>query len=173
MHYIYNSIFSWKTDIIRRLEAVLQEHNAYTGETFWEIGEHSPVAGINAGLSVLKRSNADVIVSVGGGSPVDASKTIIYRLHQENPESGLLLHIAIPTTLSAAEYTVCVRSFRIIVGDPQILLLSKQPRAGYTNEEGVKVGVAAPELVPAGIILDAELTIPTPERLWYATFKKC
>ncbi|PAV19863.1 alcohol dehydrogenase IV [Pyrrhoderma noxium] len=137
-----------KTDVVRRVEAVLREHNAYSGETFWEIGEHSPVADIDAGVSALKRSNADVIVSVGGGSPVDASKVMIYRLHQESPETKFLPHIAIPTTLSAAEYA---------------------SHAGYTNEKGSKVGISAPELSPAGIILDAELTLPTPERLWLST----
>lgn len=41
-----------------------------------------------------------------------------------------------------------------------------QMGAGYTNEEGHKVVLASPELAPAGIILDAELTLATPERLW-------
>lgn len=38
--------------------------------------------------------------------------------------------------------------------------------AGTTNKEGHKDAVADPELAPAGIILDAELTLDTPERLW-------
>ncbi|KAI0063597.1 hypothetical protein BV25DRAFT_1837564 [Artomyces pyxidatus] len=41
--------------------------------------------------------------------------------------------------------------------------------AGFTNEEGSKVGVVSSELTPAGIILDADLTLPTPERLWLST----
>jgi len=41
--------------------------------------------------------------------------------------------------------------------------------AGYTNEEGKKVAVSSQELAPAGIILDAELTLATPERLWLST----
>ena len=41
--------------------------------------------------------------------------------------------------------------------------------AGYTNEEGLKVAVSSQELAPAGIILDAELTLATPERLWWVT----
>ena len=38
--------------------------------------------------------------------------------------------------------------------------------AGFTNDEGSKVAVSSQELAPAGIILDAELTLATPERLW-------
>ena len=40
--------------------------------------------------------------------------------------------------------------------------------AGYTNEHGEKVAVATPELALSGIVLDAELTLATPENLWYA-----
>ena len=38
--------------------------------------------------------------------------------------------------------------------------------AGFTNEKGMKDSVNDPALAPAGIILDAELTLATPERLW-------
>jgi alcohol dehydrogenase class IV len=38
--------------------------------------------------------------------------------------------------------------------------------AGFTNDEGQKVAVTSQELAPAGVILDAELTLATPDRLW-------
>ena len=44
-----------------------------------------------------------------------------------------------------------------------------QTLAGYTNEEGHKALIASTQLTPAGIILDAELTLPTPERLWLSS----
>lgn len=40
---------------------------------------------------------------------------------------------------------------------------------GFTNDQGDKTGVSSQELAPAGIILDAELTLATPERLWLST----
>ncbi|OSD01319.1 iron-containing alcohol dehydrogenase [Trametes coccinea BRFM310] len=135
-----------KTDIVKTVENILKEHNAY-GATFYEIGQHAPVAGIRNGLKKFKEVGADVIVSVGGGSPVDAAKAILYFQQQETG-GPFLNQIAIPTTLSAAEYT---------------------SGAGYTNDEGFKVAVSAPQLTPAGIILDAELTLATPERLWLST----
>lgn len=94
-----------QTDVVRKVEEVLKARNAY-GATFWEIGEHSPVAGINAGIEELARVGADVIVSVGGGSPIDASKAIIYRHHEKRTDAKFIPQIAVPTTLSAAEYTV-------------------------------------------------------------------
>ncbi|EGN99787.1 hypothetical protein SERLA73DRAFT_180001 [Serpula lacrymans var. lacrymans S7.3] len=135
-----------KTDIVRRVEAILIEQGAY-GATFFEIGQHTPIAGIRRGIQAFKEAGADLIVSVGGGSPVDASKNIIYSLQKES-NGPFLRQIAIPTTLSAAEYTI---------------------GGGYTDERGQKVSVNAPELAPAGIILDAELTLSTPERLWLST----
>ncbi|KII92110.1 hypothetical protein PLICRDRAFT_36898 [Plicaturopsis crispa FD-325 SS-3] len=135
-----------KTDVVRKVEQILKDHGAY-GATFWEIGQHAPVAGIRNGIQHFKDAGADVIVAVGGGSPIDASKAIIYNLQQETG-GDFVKQIAIPTTLSAAEYTV---------------------GAGFTNDEGAKVSVSSPQLAPAGIILDAELTLATPERLWLST----
>ena len=93
-----------QTDIIKQIEAILRKHDAYGG-VFYEIGEHAPVAGLKNGLNKLKEVGADTIVAVGGGSPIDASKAILYNLQQETG-GGFRKQIAIPTTLSAAEYTV-------------------------------------------------------------------
>jgi alcohol dehydrogenase class IV len=53
----------------------------------------------------MKKSGSNLIVSVGGGSPIDAAKAIIYFLQKEQG-GEFIRQIAIPTTLSAAEYTV-------------------------------------------------------------------
>lgn len=140
-----NSLYT-KTDVVKRVEGILREQNRYA-DTFYNIGEHTPIAGIRAGVDLFKNSGADIIVSIGGGSPIDASKAIIYFVQQERG-GEFPRQIAIPTTLSAAEYSV---------------------GAGYTDETGHKASVSSPYLAPAGIILDAELTLPTPERLWLST----
>lgn len=143
----------YKTNVVERIENILKKSNAF-GATFSEIGEHTPEAGIENGVSKFREVGADIIVSVGGGSPIDASKAIIFRLHEQKvqetsgQEPEFLRQIAIPTTLSAAEYSI---------------------GAGYTNKQGDKVSVAHQELAPAGIILDAELTLSTPEQLWLST----
>lgn len=135
-----------KTNVVQTVEAVLREYNAYGG-TLYEIGQHAPIAGVRNGIKAFRENGCDAIVSVGGGSPIDASKAILYLLQKEIG-GPTLPHIAIPTTLSAAEYTV---------------------GAGYTNEQGDKAVVSSLDLAPAGIILDAELTLSTPERLWLCT----
>jgi alcohol dehydrogenase class IV len=89
---------------VRKVEGILREQNCYAA-TFYNIGEHTPISGVRAGVDAFKRSGADIIVSVGGGSPIDASKAIIFFLH-EQLGGEFFRQIAIPTTLSAAEYTV-------------------------------------------------------------------
>lgn len=135
-----------KTDVVRKVEQVLRNNNAY-GATFFEIGEHTPIAGIRKGIQAYRDNDCDHIVAVGGGSPVDGSKAILYNI--QLADGGVTPpQIAIPTTLSAAEYSI---------------------GAGFTDDHGHKVAVSSQELAPAGIILDAELTLATPERLWLST----
>ncbi|KAK0474841.1 alcohol dehydrogenase IV [Armillaria novae-zelandiae] len=135
-----------KTEIVKQVESILKDHNAF-GATFYEIGEHAPIAGIRRAVKIFQESGCNIIVSIGGGSPIDASKAILY-FAQEESGGPILPQIAIPTTLSAAEYTI---------------------GAGYTNDQGQKAVVSSKRLIPASIILDAELTLPTPERLWLST----
>ncbi|KAJ7499415.1 iron-containing alcohol dehydrogenase [Mycena latifolia] len=136
-----------KTDVVRKVTDVLTAADAFAG-VFTEIGEHTPVAGINKCIDVFKASGADFIVAVGGGSPIDGAKAIRYRIMEMSGKDAPPPQIAIPTTLSAAEYSI---------------------GAGYTDETGAKVAVSHQLLAPAGIILDAELTLPTPSRLWLST----
>jgi hypothetical protein len=98
-----------QTDVISRVESVINK-NASVAGVFSEIGEHAPVVGIRKGVEALGAGQADGIVAVGGGSPIDASKAIVHFYHEANGGPYLKL-IAVPTTLSAAEYTV--RSFCI------------------------------------------------------------
>ena len=163
--YLLLLIPATQTNVVRVREDILKERNAHAA-TFFEIGEHSPVADIKKGVQIFKESGADIIVSVGGGSPIDASKAILHLLHQETG-GPFLRQIAIPTTLSAAEYTAS-RPAR--THDASSLSIARiQVGAGYTNEEGSKIVISSPELAPAGIILDAELTLATPERLWLSS----
>ncbi|KAK4993547.1 hypothetical protein LTR66_005999 [Elasticomyces elasticus] len=109
--------------------------------------QHAPIAQLDEATElVLKDDEIDTIISVGGGSPIDSAKAISYRLNEKSGK--FLFHIAIPTTLSAAECTL---------------------NAGYTNKDGMKTGVASPELAPHVIIYDSSFALETPPRLWLST----
>lgn len=93
----------------------------------------------------IERVNADCLVSLGGGSPIDSSKVAAYGLLPRRE----LIHIAVPTTLSAAEYT----------------------HAGGVTDEStrVKSGVYDPRVLPRTVINDPNLTLATPDWLWVTT----
>jgi alcohol dehydrogenase class IV len=117
-----NSLAS-KTPLVQQVESLLG--NKHAG-TFSKIGEHAPVAQLDEATELVKRDGSiDTVISIGGGSPIDSSKAISYRLHEKT--GNWLYHIAIPTTLSASECTMM---------------------AGYTQSDGVKTGVRGKELVP-------------------------
>lgn len=93
----------------------------------------------------IERVNADSLVSFGGGSPIDSCKVAAYGLLPRRE----LIHIAVPTTLSAAEYT----------------------HAGGVTDEStrVKSGVYDPRVLPRTVINDPKLTLATPDWLWVTT----
>jgi len=95
------------------VEDILQERNAL-GTTFHQIEQHSPIAGIRAAINAFESSGCDGIVSVGGGSCIDAAKTLLY-FYQQDKGGRTPYQIAIPTTLSAAEYQVNLSTFLISI----------------------------------------------------------
>ncbi|MGH8012412.1 MAG: iron-containing alcohol dehydrogenase [Candidatus Binataceae bacterium] len=129
--------------------------------------QHVPSATVRELVAEVKRVNGDCIVAFGGGSPIDTAKVAASSILGNDDATvrarGLdfanasgkgdpardFLQIAIPTTLSAGEYT---------------------PIGGVTNESNrVKNGVVDARLQPRTIINDPELTLETPEWLWIAT----
>lgn len=113
------------------------------------VSQHAPLAQVDAALKEAAGAEVDGVVSFGGGSAIDAAKMLAVRVvdHHGHAEHGLP-HIAIPTTLSAAE----------LAGG-----------AGYTNEAGDKAGMRDPRLLADSVIYDAELTLSTPMQLWLST----
>jgi alcohol dehydrogenase class IV len=108
------------------------------------VGQHAPTADLDA--AVRAAAGAGAVVSVGGGSAIDAGK-IVALLAPGRPGAALP-HVAVPTTLSVAELAA---------------------GAGYTDAAGNKAGMADPAMLPAAVIYDAALTLATPLQLWLST----
>ncbi|MDP9425792.1 MAG: iron-containing alcohol dehydrogenase [Actinomycetota bacterium] len=108
--------------------------------TFSGIGQHTP--GSTVDEAARQAEGADLLVSFGGGSVIDGTKAVARKL-------GYPRQVAIPTTLSGAEWAHLV---------------------GVTDEAaGRKAGFVDEAAVPQVVILDAEATLPTPEKLWLST----
>ncbi|HET7405203.1 MAG TPA: iron-containing alcohol dehydrogenase [Candidatus Bathyarchaeia archaeon] len=115
---------------------------------FGKIRQHTPESDIRSAINQAKSSRADSLISLGGGSPIDATKIVVKELSQNFKETALA-HVAVPTTLSAAEFS---------------------HSAGVTDEKlNRKTGFRDLRMVPRIIFLDPVLTKPTPAWLWAST----
>lgn len=129
--------------------------------------QHVPLGTVRELVGEIRRVNADCLISFGGGSPIDTAKVAAEAiLTGRNPGEGArhidfggansktdpgrdLVEIAVPTTLSAGEYT---------------------PAGGVTDESTkIKGAVIDPRLQPRTVINDPALTLETPTWLWVAT----
>jgi alcohol dehydrogenase class IV len=127
------------------LDQVTQALGPRCAGVFGGIRQHVPRSTVDELLTEIDRTEADCLVSFGGGSPIDSCKVAIYNLLPKRE----LVHIAVPTTLSAAEYTWA---------------------GGVTDESTrVKGGVYDPRVLPRTVILDPLLAMDTPDWLWVST----
>ncbi len=112
---------------------------------FTGIKQHVPRSTVNELQAEIERTGADALVSFGGGSPIDSCKVAIHGFLDKRE----IVHIAVPTTLSAAEYTW----------------------AGGVTDESTKVkgGVWDPRVLPRTVIQDPALAMETPDWLWVTT----
>lgn len=134
--------------------------------------EHTPRDSVIALADAVRAAQADLIVSIGGGTVIDTVKVALVALaenltrieqlddwHQRVAPDGSRVvpqprrppcrQIAVPTTLSGAE-------FSDLGGCTDTRFGTKQ---GYT---GAFIGAAA-------VILDPRITVHTPDRLWLST----
>lgn len=99
---------------------------------FSEASMHTPLAITEKALAYAKATNADSIISIGGGSTIGLGKAISIR-------TGLP-HICIPTTYAGSEMTP-------ILGETQ---------------DGKKTTRSDPKILPGTVIYDVDLTITLP-----------
>jgi maleylacetate reductase len=136
---------------------------------FSEIRAHSPREAVIAGAALAREVEADHLLAVGGGSVIDATKTMLLALWRgvrdvdalsalaqkrgAKPltplDSDRMRMTAVPTTLSAAEFTAS---------------------AGITDvQHKVKQSFSHPRMAPIAAILDPAATLETPMELLLST----
>jgi len=141
--------------------------------TYAGITAHSPREAVIAGAAAARAAGADLLVAVGGGSVIDATKVMLlclwhglatvdaldaHRTRAGDPSRrppGLataIRMIAVPTTYSAAEFTYF---------------------AGVSDtRRRVKEGFGHPLFVPQAVVLDPAATLATPLVLLLSTGMK-
>lgn len=149
------------TSLLKDIESLLQTCEGGFAGTFTSIGQHAPVEGIKEIVQVVRKQNVNCIVSLGGGSPIDAAKVVSHFLNKELQEQGshdtpYVPSLAVPTTLSAAEF-----------GSTAGYTLPPGTKEGQTTPQ--KTGIADPRSIPKVVVLDPKATIDTPLKLLTAT----
>lgn len=147
------------------LDAVLGATGSCDVSVFAGSKPHGPRGAARKGLAAARDGGAQALVSLGGSSPVEVARGIALLAgtgrdfddlagdHAFQPggarRTDTVPVIAITTTLSQAEFSNVV---------------------GVTNEEtGEKQLFFDDGLMPAHVLLDGELTLHTPRRLWLST----
>ena len=157
------------TDVVTGIRGVLGNRCAGVTTT---IGAHTPRTDVVEAASAAREAHADLILTVGGGSVTDAAKMVGLCLGNDVTQPSALdayrattaadgstirppvkapgaRFIAIPTTLSAGEFTAF---------------------AGCTDTtRHVKESFAHPLMAPRTVVLDPGVTVHTPQWLWLST----
>ncbi|KAK1716428.1 hypothetical protein BDP67DRAFT_432019 [Colletotrichum lupini] len=163
------------SDSLEKLEASLQDHHA---GTWMGMPAHTPYDALIPILQDIRKTAADCIVTLGGGSLADGAKMLTYALANGiesvedlvrleasylKPDLGAIARgegaslgnaptiplVFIPTTLSGAEYSKF---------------------AGCTNPANhMKVQFTHPGMFAKLVILDPELCRSTPDWVWRST----
>jgi alcohol dehydrogenase len=152
-----NSIAT-RTDYVARIHAVLGDRFA---GVFSGVRQH-PVAEATIGAADAARAaGADLLIALGGGSPIDCAKSTAHALahdwttldevfeapqRESHPFPPI---VALPTTLSAAEYS---------------------PGGGVTNAKThLKSRLYDLRAMPKVVVIAPELTLATPRELWLSS----
>jgi maleylacetate reductase len=153
-----------ETDVI---ETIRQALGPRCVGTFDAMPPHTPRAAVIAASEQARAANADLIVTIGGGSITDGAKAVQLCLANDirnaddidrirggrggSPQlsAPTVRQISVPTTIAGGEFSAT---------------------AGVTNEKTkVKEGLRHPLLMPRAVILDPWLSRHTPEWLWLST----
>ena len=135
--------------------------------TFDAMPSHTPRAAVIAAADQARAANADLIVTVGGGSITDGAKAVQLCLANDvrtaDDIDRIRAHKGVPPPLTAPSVRQISAPTTIAGGD-------FSPNAGVTNEKTkVKEMVRHRLTIPRAVILDPALGAHTPEWLWLST----
>ena len=130
---------------------------------FLEVPPNPTEAAVAEGLKIYRAEGCDGVVAIGGGSPIDLAKGVaLLATHHDALETYAMIYgglaritaavapiIAIPTTAGTGAE----------VGRAALLTLN----------DGRKLGIISPHLIPKRAICDPELTLGLPSALTAAT----
>lgn len=166
---VASKTLSRRTDVVSRIAEALAQR--YVG-VFDECVEHVPRASVLQLAAAVKRLQPDLIVTVGGGTPMDTVKVLLVALAEG---------IADEAGFDAVHIRVNPDGTRVVplVRDPplrQIMVPSTLSGAEFSNLGGATDPARQVKDLYTGrfiggqvVILDPAVTVHTPEQLWLST----
>ncbi|HZQ06215.1 MAG TPA: iron-containing alcohol dehydrogenase [Anaerolineae bacterium] len=131
---------------VLRLTAALRETLV---AVFDAVQPHVPQANVDASVSLAQEHSADVLIALGGGSPIGVAKATSQAIASQSINA--LPIIAIPTTYAGSEVTPVFGVTRLV------------------NNVPIKVTVNDPAIVPRVVIYDPLLTLDLPREMIAST----
>ncbi len=113
---------------------------------FSDIQPDPPITKITKGITALQEFKATLLVAVGGGSAIDATKAMKYFAKQASHGEVDLDLIAVPTTSGTGSE---VTNFAVITD----------------SEKGIKYPLVTDEILPKVALLDANLVVSAPQHI--------
>lgn len=147
-----------KTGMLDKVSASLNEAGV-TPVVFAEVEQDPSVNTVNKGVAFARENGCDVIVALGGGSPLDAAKGISLLLSNEGsiqdyegfvPQKQGVPIIAVPTTAGTASEVTRMT----VITD---------------TERKIKMLIGGEGIIPRVALLDPELTVTMPAGVTAAT----
>lgn len=115
-------------------------------EIFSDIHPDPSISTIVEGIEALQKFGATLLVAVGGGSAIDASKGMKYFAKQMAKDDQTLDLIAIPTTSGTGSE---VTNFAVITN----------------TDKGIKYPLVTDDILPKIALLDPELVASAPQNI--------
>ena len=152
--------------LVKKLTAVLDEIGV-KHDVFHDVEPDPTLANVNKGLELLRNYQPDVIIAIGGGSPIDAAK--VMWLMYEHPEvefEGLATRFMDIRKRVYELPSLGQKAMMVAIPTTSGTGSEVTPFAVVTDEQaGIKYPLADYALTPNMAIVDPELVLNMPKKL--------
>jgi alcohol dehydrogenase class IV len=157
------------TDEIARIRSALGSRAV---ATYAGIPPHAPRGAVLAAAAVARDADADLIVTVGGGSVTDAGKIVSLCLKHNLREHDDLepYHVYVDADGTVVRPVFDPPEVPVVICPTTLSGGEFNPLSGATDEKAkLKQGYEHRLMAPVTVVLDPALTVHTPEWLWLST----
>lgn len=138
--------------------------------SFGAMRAHSPVEDVVALAALLAETRADLVVAVGGGSVIDGAKVACVATWRGLAGAEAIKGLAVPRASEPKGWDGTAPTPRIVAVPTTLSAAEFAPHAGFTDlVEGRKMRCLDPWAVPVAVILDPAATLETPPELFLSS----